>query len=95
MSPSKSSSALGGAWVAAASKDTSDNLEPGIKNCNQATQPKPLKRVTIMLFYAAAYYWPVAQEAITGRIGLHYGQRREGQAHLARKAVGVEILPDA
>ena len=54
-----------------------------------------MKRVTIMLFYATAYYWPVAQEAITGRIGLHYGQRRQGQAHLARKAVGVEILPDA
>ena len=48
-----------------------------------------------MLFYAAAYYRPVAQEAIAGRIGLHYGQRREGQAHLTRKAVGVEILPDA
>ena len=63
--PRGCSDATSGGTLAAWANEASDDLEPDIKECNQAAKPEPLKCVTIVFIDARGDDRPVALHAFT------------------------------
>src|SRR6218665_1084060 len=83
-----------GGRLAARANEASDDLEPDIQNCHQATKPQPLKGVTAVLVHAGVDRGPVAPQTLAGWPGLQHREIGQRQAGLGTKRGQVEILPD-
>ena len=91
--PKGCSAATAGGTLAAWAKEASDDLEPDIKECNQAAKPEPLKGVTVVLLDPGTGLGPLAQQAVGRAARRVVLDQHPGPEHQTGFAIDIGASP--